>query len=104
MESKDVKKTKRVLYHAAQKVRRTFTSFLPINKNRHGDCSRCGVCCTMGWTCPFLKYVEENGKRLAACGIRKIRPLNCRKYPRVKSEQIIFPCGYNFENGDGKTE
>lgn len=98
------KQPKKLIYHTFQKIKRTFTAFLPVSKERRGECARCGVCCTMGWTCPFLDYVIEDGKRLAICKIRKFRPLNCRKYPRVKKEQLILPCGYSFEDGIEKKE
>jgi hypothetical protein len=26
-----------------------------------------------------------------------IRPIQCRKYPRTKKEQIHQPCGYHFK-------
>ncbi len=104
MKSKEERTDRRLLYHSIQKVKRTFTAFLPVEKNRQGECVRCGECCKMGWACPFLKYVEDDGKKLAACGIRHIRPMNCRSYPRIKSEQLVFPCGYCFENGARKKE
>jgi len=96
------KSERRLLFHTTQKVRRSFTSFLPVAKNRRGECNRCGECCKMGWTCPFLKYIEEDGKRLATCSIRHIRPMNCRAYPRTGSEQLVHPCGYYFLNGKDK--
>ena len=81
--------SRRRLYHTFHKLKRSFTAFLPVDNNRRGQCNRCGVCCTMGWTCPFLKYVRENGETLAACGIRHIRPMNCRTYPTIVSLGVV---------------
>lgn len=76
------------------KIKRTFTSVLPITKTRQGRCLNCGQCCKLPNRCPFFRY-DSNNK--AYCFIYFIRPLNCRKYPRVKSELITKnTCGYKF--------
>jgi hypothetical protein len=41
------------------KVRRTFTSVLPVSKKRMGKCADCGACCKLPNECPFLKYKED---------------------------------------------
>lgn len=77
------------------KIRRIFTSFLPISKNRGGKCLHCGECCKLPNVCPFLRY--KNNKK-AYCIIYPIRSLNCRKYPRTESEFITKDmCGYYFK-------
>jgi len=76
-----------------QKLKRTITSFLPIDSARKGTCNRCGECCKLPNVCPFLGFDSEN---LAICKIYPIRPLNCRKYPRTKDEQVCFSCGFYF--------
>ena len=78
------------------KLKRTVTSFLPVSGDRFGDCRRCGACCSLPSRCPFLRFDEDG---LALCLVRKIRPLNCRKYPRTPEEHICRPCGYRFLNG-----
>ena len=77
------------------KIKRTFTSILPVSKRRKGKCVNCGACCKLPNACPFIK-LSPDGK--VFCGIYPIRPLNCRKYPRTESELITQEtCGYRFE-------
>jgi Fe-S-cluster containining protein len=77
------------------KIKRTFTAFLPVDKNRRGQCIRCGRCCRLPNDCPFLK-IKEDGN--AVCLIYLIRPLNCRKYPRTKDEWLTSDvCGFRFD-------
>jgi Fe-S-cluster containining protein len=79
----------------AAKIRRTFTSVLPVAKNRRGKCIRCGACCKLPNVCPWLRY-DAQGK--AICKIYPIRSLNCRKYPRTESEHITTSsCGHYFD-------
>jgi len=79
----------------AAKLKRTFTAFLPVDKKRSGKCNRCGACCKLPNRCPFLAYDDQG---LAVCKIYPIRPLNCRKYPRTKSELVTAEtCGYSFD-------
>jgi Fe-S-cluster containining protein len=76
------------------KIYRTFTSIMPVAKNRMGECRKCGVCCKLPNKCSFL-MIDANGD--AACTIYYVRPLNCRKYPRTKKEHITQEtCGYKF--------
>ena len=77
------------------KLKRTFTSILPISKNRTGKCNNCGACCKLPNVCYFLKYRSDG---TSYCSIYKIRPLNCRVYPRTKYEFITKDtCGYKFK-------
>jgi len=77
------------------KVRRTFTSLLPVSKSRKGRCTNCGACCKLPNACPFLKQ-RQTGE--SYCSIYSIRPLNCRKYPRTEPELITEKtCGFRFE-------
>ena len=77
------------------KLKRTATSILPVDKNRKGNCVRCGACCKLPNTCPFLTF-DEHG--LSVCKIYRLRPLNCRKYPRTESELLTADtCGYSFD-------
>ena len=77
------------------KIMRTFTSVLPVSKRRRGQCTNCGACCRLPNVCKFIK---TNGDGKVCCAIYPIRPLNCRKYPRTKSEHITCEtCGYRFD-------
>ena len=79
----------------AAKLKRTLTSVLPVSKGRRGLCTHCGACCKLPNVCPFLK---SNGDGKAYCSIYALRPLNCRKYPRTKSELITADtCGHSFD-------
>lgn len=80
------------------KLTRTVTAFLPVDDNRAGECMRCGKCCCLPFTCPFLAYGNDG---LATCTIHAVRPMNCRKYPRSAAEQICAPCGYVFRDDGG---
>ncbi len=77
------------------KLKRIFiTCFLPVSKNRKGECKNCGECCKLLLKCPFLKY-NKTGK--SYCRIFLIRPLGCRKYPRTESEwKTRETCGFKF--------
>ena len=33
---------------------RTFTSVLPVSRERRGQCHGCGACCKLPYVCPFL--------------------------------------------------
>jgi len=79
----------------AAKLKRTFTSVLPVSKQRRGQCNHCGACCRLPNVCPFLR-TDKEGK--GYCAVYPIRPLNCRKYPRTESELITGQtCGFWFE-------
>lgn len=82
------------------KLKRFATSLvLPVDETRSGECQRCGACCKFGVVCPFLRQAED-GSNAYYCSAYKIRPLQCRKYPRSKDEQIHHPCGYTFGDPD----
>jgi hypothetical protein len=77
------------------KAKRTVTCFLPVDTKRRGKCSRCGACCKLPNLCPFLS-IDKDG--FSSCKLYWLRPLNCRKYPRSKSELITADsCGYSFD-------
>ena len=76
------------------KVVRQFTALKPVDKTRAGACKRCGNCCKLPYTCPFLRY---NAKGESYCKAYKLRPLSCKKYPRTKHELITADtCGFSF--------
>jgi len=83
------------------KFRRFITSLvLPVDNSRSGDCDRCRACCKFGVVCPFLKE-RQDGSHTYYCSVYRLRPLQCRKYPRSRNEQIHQPCGYTFGD-DGR--
>jgi len=78
------------------KIKRTFTSVLPVSAQRRGHCVHCGACCKLPNACPFLKL---NSDGHGYCGVYPVRPLNCRKYPRTLAEHITQDtCGFHFED------
>lgn len=84
------------------KVTRFFTSLvLRVDPGRHGQCESCGACCRFLFHCPFLKPREDAPGKYR-CVAYAIRPPQCRKYPRTRTEQIHTPCGYKFDDGPGK--
>jgi len=84
------------------RIKRTFTSVLPVAQQRRGQCIQCGACCKLPNVCPFLK---SNGDGRIYCRIYPLRPLNCRKYPRTPSEHITADtCGFRFEDGEDQCE
>jgi len=77
------------------KIRRTIGAFLPVAKNREGQCQRCGACCHLPVRCWFLKQRSDGTQY---CAIYHFRPLNCRKYPRTEKEHITkCSCGFSFD-------
>lgn len=46
------------------RIKRTFTSVLPVSKRRKGQCINCGACCKLPNVCPFLKYRSDGKARL----------------------------------------
>jgi hypothetical protein len=77
------------------KVYRTFTSVLPVSSDRVGSCINCGKCCVLPNKCMFLKFRPDN---TSYCSINSFKPLNCRKYPRAKSEFLTAKtCGFRFK-------
>lgn len=79
------------------KLCRTITSILPIDKNRKGKCINCGECCKLPNKCIFLG-INKNINKESYCKIYKLRPIQCRKYPRTNNEFITQnTCGYTFK-------
>jgi hypothetical protein len=77
-----------------KKLMRTFTSVLPVSSDRQGQCKGCGACCKLPYVCPFL--IEKPGQP-GRCSIYRVRPLNCRKYPRTAAEHLTTTtCGMKF--------
>lgn len=82
------------------KLTRFATSLvLPVDRSREGECARCGACCKFLVVCPFLRY-EDGKPNTAYCAAYRLRPPQCRKYPRTRKEQIHQPCGYRFKDSD----
>ncbi|MFC1738714.1 hypothetical protein ACFL1G_06665 [Planctomycetota bacterium] len=78
------------------KLKRTLTSVLPLDNKRRGKCIRCGACCKLPNVCWFLGV---DGKGQYYCKTHRFRPLNCRKYPRTKAEQLTADtCGFTFDS------
>ncbi len=77
------------------KIERMFTSILPVDKQRTGECNNCGACCHLPFRCYFLKSGED-GKEY--CSIYAIRPPNCRKFPRTLEQynHVKDTCGFSF--------
>jgi Fe-S-cluster containining protein len=83
------------------KLTRFVTSLvLPVDPSRTGECIRCGACCKFLVKCPFLRPSEDDPGSFK-CRAYFLRPPQCRKYPRTKSEQIHHPCGYRFGDDVG---
>ena len=78
------------------KIIRTITSILPVEEGRTGECNNCGACCRLPFRCVFLKTSDNNKEY---CSIYKVRPLNCRKFPRTQKEHELVEseCGFHFE-------
>jgi len=78
-----------------EKIQRTLTSIFPVEDNRQGACNGCGDCCKLPFRCTFLK-TDANGNN--TCAIYRIRPLNCRKFPRTRGEleAVKENCGFYF--------
>ena len=77
------------------KIKRTLGSFLPVSKSREGECNNCGACCHLPFRCTFLK-TGKDGK--GHCTIYKVRPPNCRKFPRTVEEldTVKDTCSFLF--------
>ncbi len=85
------------------KIKRTFTSLLPIDKSRSGECNGCGDCCKLPFRCLFLKDMPDGTSR---CSIYSIRPPNCRKFPRSRAqwETVKENCGFKFPDIKNKSK
>jgi hypothetical protein len=61
---------------------------------RQGECNRCGACCKILFTCPFL--VEDEG--VFACSVYDHRPPSCRLFPMVPADlREVDRCAFSFE-------
>ena len=88
------------------KLKRTFTSILPVEDGRSGHCNGCGACCELPTRCSFLK-TDVNGNN--TCSIYRFRPPNCRKFPRSPAQlvEVAATCSFSFEkkvSGDNITD
>ena len=81
-------------YTMRSKLKRTLGSFLPVDNDREGERNNCGACCHLPFRCAFL---QTKGNK-EYCSIYKIRPLNCRKFPRTNEElsTVKKSCGFTF--------
>ena len=61
---------------------------------RQGECNRCGACCKILFTCPFL--VEDKG--VFTCSVYDHRPPSCRLFPMVPADlREVDRCAFSFE-------
>lgn len=82
-----------------EKLQRTFTSLLPVEEGRGGECNGCGDCCKLPIRCTFLNTDSQGNN---TCGIYRFRPPNCRKFPRspAQLETVKENCGFNFNTSE----
>lgn len=82
-----------------KKLKRTITSFLPVEEGRTGSCNNCGACCHLPYRCVFLKTAEDEKEY---CSIYTVRPPNCRKFPRTAEEHQLVQdtCGFEFNSSN----
>jgi hypothetical protein len=81
-----------------KKTLRFVTSFLPVARTRRGGCAGCGACCKLPSRCLFLRDRTDGS---SYCTIYRVRPLNCRKYPRTRAEWLTArTCGFTFDDPD----
>jgi len=89
------------------KIKRTLSSLLPVEEGRSGSCNNCGACCRLPFRCMFLRTSDdgESGKK-EYCGIYKVRPPNCRKFPRSREEHELVKdvCGFTFDDDQNNKE
>ncbi len=82
----------------SNKISRFFQAFKGTEKGRKGECipEKCetlsgeigSACCKFNFKCPGLR-------KDAKCKVHKIRPLNCRAFPRTKEDlKLVKNCGY----------
>jgi Fe-S-cluster containining protein len=61
---------------------------------RHGECNRCGACCKILFSCPFL--IEDEG--VFTCSVYDHRPPSCRLFPMVPADlREVDGCAFSFE-------
>jgi hypothetical protein len=91
-----------MLIQLGGKVRRTVVGAMLSEEDRtaiagarQGECNRCGACCKILFTCPFL--VEEKGG-VFTCSVYDHRPPSCRLFPMVPADlRDVDGCGFSFE-------
>lgn len=77
-----------------KKLRRSIESLLPVSRGRKGRCRMCGACCRLPIRCFFLSKKDK-------CIIYRIRPLQCRKYPRsLRDKKEVGKCGFKWKEND----
>ena len=85
----------------SNKVIRFVQSFQGVEKGRKGECTpdKCetldgnkgSACCKLGFVCPCLKQ-DLN------CRVYKLRPRNCRVFPRTRGDlKLVKNCGFHWE-------
>ncbi len=64
---------------------------------RRGACKRCGNCCAIAFSCPFLKTADG----ITACAIYGFRPSQCALFPIDERDLAEIPkgCGFYFKAG-----
>ena len=67
-----------------------------VEEKRRGECTRCGECCSIGFTCWWL----EDGN---VCSNYEDRPMQCRHFPIDERDLKDVPdCGFWFEDESEK--
>jgi len=67
-----------------------------VQKTREGECNRCGACCRLLVSCPFL---GRDSLKLPYCRIYgQLRPANCHVYPFDAIDAEIPGCSYSFKD------
>jgi Fe-S-cluster containining protein len=91
------------------KLRRHYLVFFRPKKvermleKRTGACTRCGVCCQLGFACAHF----DTETRL--CTVHECKPAVCRTFPldfRDIADRDLqnpnIPCGFRFPESEGK--
>ena len=94
-------KERRMLIQLRGKARRAVVGTMLSEEDRagiagarQGECNRCGACCKILFTCPFL--VEDKG--VFTCSVYDHRPPSCRLFPMVPADlREVDRCAFSFE-------
>jgi hypothetical protein len=94
-------KERRMLIQLRGKARRAVVGTMLSEEDRagiagarQGECNRCGACCKILFTCPFL--VEDRG--VFTCSVYDHRPPSCRLFPMVPADlREVDRCAFSFE-------
>ena len=72
-----------------------------MQRRRLGTCRRCGHCCRLLFTCPFLQTHSDG---ICHCTIHDQRPASCKLFPiderDLRERDLVdrkWPCGYRFK-------